>query len=97
MGYHVIEGNYKKLGVQPAADGVTFTFEGAKEAECAILLYDNKMRIKERICAPADYCMGAVRSVTVPGIDVRHLAYNYEIDGKICPDAYATRILGRDR
>ncbi len=97
MGYHVIEGNYKKLGVQPAADGVTFTFEGAKEAECAILLYDNKMRIKERICAPADYCMGAVRSVTVQGIDVRHLAYNYEIDGKICPDAYATRILGRDR
>lgn len=97
MRYHVIEGNYKKMGVQPAADGVTFTFEGAKEAECVILLYDSKMRVKERIPAPADYCMGAVRSVTVQGISAGHLAYNYEIDGEVCPDAYANRILGRDR
>lgn len=97
MGYYVREGNYKKLGIQPAADGVTFTFEGAKEADCAVLLYDEKLRIKERIAVPADYCMGAVRSVAVMGIHPKHLAYNYEIDGEVRPDAYATRILGRDK
>lgn len=97
MGYYVREGNYKIMGVQPAADGVTFTFEGAKEAECAILLYDDRMQIKERIAVPADYCMGAVRSVTVSGIMAERLAYNYEIDGEVCLDAYATRILGRDK
>lgn len=96
MGYQVEEGDYRKFGVQLVTDGAIFTFAGAKESECAVLLYDERLQVRERICVPTEYCIGAVRSIKILGIPTQYLAYNYEIDGEVHQDSYANRILGRD-
>ncbi|MBO5068757.1 MAG: glycogen operon protein GlgX, partial [Roseburia sp.] len=69
MAYTLREGNYEKLGVQYGKGELIFTFEANKEDECAILLYHKDSTLAERIPVPHEYCLGAVRSVCVPGID----------------------------
>ncbi len=104
MKFDIAEGDYKKLGVTPADGGVTFTFAAEWGADCAILLYNradflehkNGRKVTRRIEVPRAYGRGAVRSVTVLGLSADDLAYNYEINGAVCQDAYATRIYGRD-
>ena len=41
MKYAIKEGNYAKMGTMVTLAGTIFTFEGEKEAECAVLLYQN--------------------------------------------------------
>ena len=90
------EGNYEKLGVQYGNGEVTFTFEGEKEDQCAILLYDKEGKLAERIPVPQEYCMGAIRSICVSGIDIKNLSYNYERNKAVVTDSYATKIIGRE-
>ena len=97
MGYTLKEGNYEKLGVQIDNNALVFTFEGEKEDDCAILLYRKDHRLAERLVVPAEYCMGSVRSVRIEGLSARNLMYNYEINGEIRTDAYARRIIGREK
>lgn len=96
MAYMLREGNYEKLGVQYRKGEVIFTFEGKKEDKCAILFYDKAGALTERIPVPQEYCLGAVRSVCVPGIAVKNLIYNYERNGAVITDPYATKIIGRE-
>lgn len=97
MGYTIKEGNYEKFGVQMRHGAFVFTFEGEKEDDCCILLYDRKHELLERLKVPAEYCMGSVRSVSVSGLPAKRLMYNYEINGSIMTDAYARRIIGREK
>lgn len=97
MSYTIKEGNYEKLGVQVKDDEIIFTFEGEKEDNCAILLYGKKHELVERIEVPAAYCMGSIRSLSVKGISSGYLRYNYEINGDITVDTYASKIIGREK
>lgn len=96
MDYTIREGNYEKLGVQKKDDAVIFTFEGEKEENCSILFYGKKAEPVCKILVPEEYCRGSVRSVAVTGKLWKNLRYNYEINGKIITDTYATRIIGRE-
>lgn len=96
MEYTLREGNYEKLGAHCEKGAVTFTFEGEKEDTCAILLYNKALDLAERIPVPQEYCIGAIRSVCVSGIDKKDLVYNYERNGTIVTDPYATKIIGRE-
>lgn len=97
MRYTLKEGNYRQYGMQVNGEGVIFTFEAEKEEECRILLYGKEMEVTQAIQVPARYCRGAVRSVLVQGLRAGHLKYNYEKDGKVVTDPYATRVIGRER
>ena len=97
MDYTIREGNYEKLGVQKKDDAVIFTFEGEKEENCSILFYGKKAEPVCKILVPEEYCQGSVRSVAVTGKLWKNLRYNYEINGKIITDTYATRIIGREK
>ena len=97
MDYAIREGNYEKLGVQKKDDAVIFTFEGEKEENCSILFYGKKAEPVCKILVPEEYCRGSVRSVAVTGKLWKNLRYNYEINGKIITDTYATRIIGREK
>lgn len=96
MKYAMREGNYAKMGTVVTNAGTIFTFEGKKEADCAILLYRIKTGEITRIEVPKEYCIGSLRSCLVEKLDVRHYQYNYEIDGEERIDPYAVRIEGRE-
>lgn len=96
MEYTIIEGNYAKIGVSKMAEAVYFTFEGEKEQACAILLYAANGR-QVRIPVPDAYCVGALRSVGIKGLNWKKYDYNYEIDGKLTFDQYARKIIGREK
>lgn len=95
MEYTIIEGNYAKIGVSRAADVVYFTFEGEKEQKCAIRLYTSGKKI--RIPVPDEYCIGALRSVGIKGLNWKKCNYNYEIDGKVMLDPHAHKVIGREK
>lgn len=97
MAYTLKEGNYEKLGLQIDGNALIFTFEGEKEDACAVLLYGKNHELSERLVVPAEYCMGSVRSLRVEGLSARNLMYNYEINGSVCTDVYARRIIGREK
>ena len=97
MNYTVTEGNYLRFGLQSVKDGVIFTFAGEKEDVCAVILYDRSLKVAGRVETPAAFCRGAVRSVYIHGLKADHLLYNYEINGEIVPDPYASKIAGREK
>lgn len=97
MRYMIKEGNYIQMGAVRFDSGVTFTFEGKKEAKCAILLYRIKSEEIIRIEVPREYCIGSLRSVFVEKLDIGKYRYNYEINGIVIVDPYAKRIEGRER
>lgn len=97
MGYTIKEGNYACYGVQVQNDGIIFTFEAEKEDECKIIFYGKNQEIIEKIEVPATFCRGAIRSVCIKGIALKHLRYNYEINGEVITDPYANRIVGREK
>ena len=97
MEYKISEGNYRKFGVEVVEDGIVFTFAGEKDDACFLLFYDDKNQLIKRIEAPKEYCMGAVRSVLVQGLNKKKLRYNYEINGEVICDTYAERIIGRKK
>lgn len=96
MKYLTKEGSYIRMGVTIRPERVTFTFEGRKEQQCNVVLYEKCTGGVERITVPEGYCVGSLRSIEVQGLDTAHYDYNYEIDGEILVDPYARRIVGRE-
>lgn len=102
MAEQLREGNYSRFGASRLADGICFTFEGEKDSECAVRLYE-KARGKDMPCeyrdipVPKEFCIGAVRSVCIAGLDADRYDYNYVIDGTVTVDPYARRIIGREK
>lgn len=97
MSNTISEGNYERYGVQVQNDDIIFTFEAEKEDECKIIFYGKNQEITEKVEVPAKYCRGAIRSVCIKGKSIKHLRYNYEINGEVITDSYANRIVGRER
>lgn len=97
MSNTISEGNYACYGVQVQTDGIIFTFEAEKEDECKIIFYGKNQEITEKVEVPAKYCRGAIRSVCIKGKSIKHLRYNYEINGEVITDPYANRIAGREK
>ena len=102
MAEQVREGNYGRFGASSLADGICFTFEGEKDSDCAIRLYEKQKRV-DQPCAyrdipvPKEFCIGAVRSVCIDGLDAEQYDYNYVIDGNVVVDPYARRVVGREK
>lgn len=101
MAEQIKEGIYDRFGANRLADGICFTFEGEKGSTCAVRLYDRQTQehapTYRDILVPEDYCVGAVHSICVCGLDAERFDYNYVIDGKVVVDPYARRIIGRER
>jgi len=97
MGNTMKEGNYAKYGVQVQSDGIIFTFEAEKEDECKIIFYGKNQEVIEKVEIPNQYCKGAIRSVCITGKSIKHLRYNYEMNGTVVTDPYANRIIGREK
>lgn len=90
-------GNYERMGAVQDKEEIIFTFAGEKTEKCAVLLYKKgTCEIASRIEVPAEYGIGSLRSVRVAGINSDKYDYNYEIDGEVCVDPYAKRIVGRE-
>lgn len=101
MAEQLREGNYSRFGASVLADGICFTFEGEKDSNCAVRLYEKHKGTEmadayRDIPVSKEYCIGAVRSVCVSGLDVSQYDYNYVVDGKVVVDPYARRIIGRE-
>ncbi len=96
MSLVVKEGNYLTLGASVAKNQVTFTFEGEKEDVCRIVLISKATKEKEAVLVPEEYCMGALRSVTITGINPQDYNYIYEINGEEKLDPYARVIVGAE-
>lgn len=102
MAEQLREGNYSRFGASKLADGICFTFEGEKDSECAVRLYE-KAWGRDKPCeyrdipVPKEFCIGAVRSVCIFGLDAERYDYNYVIDGTVTVDPYARRIIGREK
>lgn len=102
MAEQVREGNYSSFGASSFAGGVCFTFEGEKDSDCAIRLYEKRKKVDQPgayhdIPVPKEYCIGAVRSVRIDGLNAALYDYNYVIDGNVVVDPYARRIVGREK
>lgn len=102
MAEQLREGNYSRFGASVLADGICFTFEGEKDSNCAVRLYEKHKGTEmadayRDIPVSKEYCIGAVRSVCVSGLDVSQYDYNYVVDGKVVVDPYARRIIGREK
>lgn len=97
MEYSVSQGNYLRMGASVQQNSVIYTFEGAYNQPCFVLLYDKKTKETVKIPVPAEYGIGSLRSVKIEGIDPKQYDYNYEIDGKVVLDPYARRIVGREK
>lgn len=93
----VKEGDYELMGASVKASSITFTFECEKEHNCAVRLYDNKSGEFTDYAVSCDYCMGAVRSLTIEGIDPTNYTYNYLIEGREVIDPFAKNISGREK
>lgn len=96
MSLVVKEGNYLTLGATVAKNQVTFTFEGEKEDICRIVLVSKSSQEREIIEVPAEYSVGALRSVTISGISLQEYNYIYEINGTETLDPYAKVVVGRE-
>ena len=101
MKEQIVEGNYDRFGASRLADGICFTFECEKESACAVRLYERHARkgapAYRDICVPQAYCVGAVRSICIRGLQPERYDYNYVIDGTEVVDPFAGRIVGRER
>ena len=49
MTEQITEGTYGRFGVSRLADGICFTFEGEKEQDCAVRIYDKRARADGRM------------------------------------------------
>lgn len=72
MAKRMKEGNYSRFGAGKMADGICFTFEGAKECDCAVRIYDRRAKNSteagyEDFSVPDDFCIGAVYRVSIVG------------------------------
>lgn len=97
MDFLIKQGNYLKMGAVICPDSVIYTFEGEKEEQCNILLYEKGTKNVVRIPVPSDYCIGSLRSIEICGLETDKYDYNYEIDGCEMTDPYARRIVGREK
>lgn len=102
MAEQLSEGNYNRFGASRLADGICFTFEGEKDSICAIRLYEKQKKAGVQcsyhdVLVPMEYCIGAVRSVCILGLDPDRYDYNYVIDDEVVVDPYAKRIVGREK
>ncbi len=93
----VKEGDYGVMGAVCDKDSVTFTVQCDKESSCVIRIYDEKDDTFTDFAIPENYCMGAVKSITLDGFNCKGYAYNLVIDGREIIDPYAKSVLGREK
>lgn len=96
MSLLVKEGNYFALGAAVTKDQITFTFQAEKEDSCCVVLVHKETGTRESVEAPAEYCLGSLRSVTISGVKAEEYDYLYEINGKEVLDPYAKAVSGRE-
>ena len=91
-------GDYRKMGTEQCADGVTFTFQCPKELACAVVLFEKKTgKQAAKIDVLPQYRVGSVRSVTIYPLKAEKYYYCYEIEGKRVSDPYGERVIGREK
>lgn len=97
MEWNVKKGDFSQMGVVKGKSWVNFCFEGRKESDCSILLYErmNPGKVIE-IAAPEEYSQGNLRALRIYGLDMAQYDYNLKIDGAVTLDPYARRIAGRE-
>lgn len=98
MEFKVRKGDFSHLGALKDRTWMNFCMICRKESDCGILVYkrDHTECVKE-IIVPKEFSKGNLRAVSIEGFDPAVYDYNFRIDGKIVPDPYAVRIVGREK
>lgn len=97
MKFNTKKGDFSSLGAIKGKTWANFCMECRKEAECKVLVYQRmRQQEPEEIAVPKEFSKGNLRAVRIDGLDLSEYDYNFWIDGKIVPDPYARRIVGRE-
>ncbi|MFV0464703.1 MAG: hypothetical protein ACK5ML_01410 [Lachnospiraceae bacterium] len=86
MVYQIAKGQSRQLGVRAVKEGIEFCFQTSKKAECAILIYETKVK---KIKIPNNWLTGEINCVILRQLPDMVFEYNFEIDGVIVPDPCA--------
>ena len=78
-------GDYRKMGTEQCADGVTFTFQCPKELACAVVLFEKKTgKQAAKIDVLPQYRVGSVRSVTIYPLKAENIIIVMRLKEKEC-------------
>ena len=94
---HVEKGNPYPLGATMINDGINFSLECNPVLECSLILYPKEEAVEIKIDLTEEYRMGNIFSVSIQPLCMNDYDYNYEIDGKIIPDIYGKKIIGKEK
>lgn len=83
------------MGVTITKDSVNFSVEAKPSKECRLLLYKKGESVPEVSFDMTDE-VGAVRYLSVSGLNPKEYEYNYLIDGEVTVDPYAKAIAGKE-
>ena len=85
-------------GANPLADGCNFAVEVPEDSRASLILY-KKRSAKPYVEIPftEENRTGNVYAMYIPDFNLKEYEYNFLINGKVYPDPYAYRILGRER
>ena len=83
------------MGVAITKDSVNFSVEAKPSKECRLLLYKKGESVPEVSFDMTDE-VGAVRYLSVSGLNPKEYEYNYLIDGEVTVDPYAKAIAGKE-
>lgn len=98
MKFSLKRGDFSKPGVTRGKTWTNFCIICRKESKCSIVLYKKyQEEYTEEVIIPEEFSGGNLRAVRIEGLDLTEYDYNYRIDGKITADAYAKRIVGREK
>ena len=83
------------MGVTITKDSVNFSVEAKPSKECRLLLYKKGESVPEVSFDMTDE-VGAVRYLSVSGLNPKEYEYNYLIDGEVTVDPYVKAIAGKE-
>ncbi len=96
--FTVKEGSPLPIGVSRIDGGVNFSVDVPEGNTCRLLIYQKGQQTP--CCAVSmkeGHRLGEVCAIALTGFDFHDYEYNYEINGKVCADPYAKRLVGREQ
>ena len=96
--YRIDRGSPIPMGVTAFEDhlNIAIAFAHRPKKDCGILLYDGNKLIA-KIVFPEDCMTGLLYAVSIFGIEVKQLTYQFFLDDEIFVDPYAKKIIGREK
>ncbi|MDD3279462.1 MAG: alpha-amylase family glycosyl hydrolase [Lachnospiraceae bacterium] len=96
--WQALPGDPTKPGISRTAQGFNFTVHIPTGASASLLLYKKgNSAVTCEIPLPENIRVGEVSAIKLEPMEPQKWEYNYCIDGKVCQDEYAQKIIGREK